>query len=97
MGNGGAMRVAPLGADFADDLDELVRQAPASAEVTHAHPEGQAGAIAMTIAEVTTTTPYLAGDKARPDEVRAGRGMMSSIGEGRPGGIRPAISTRPAE
>ena len=50
MGNGGAMRVAPLGAYFADDLDEVVRQARASAEVTHAHPDGQAGAIAIAIA-----------------------------------------------
>ena len=50
MGNGGAMRVAPLGAYFADDLDEVVAQARASAEVTHAHPEGQAGAIATAVA-----------------------------------------------
>ena len=50
MGNGGAMRVAPLGAYFADDLDEVVGQARASAEVTHAHPEGQAGAIAVAVA-----------------------------------------------
>ena len=50
MGNGGAMRVGPLGAYFADDLDELARQARASAEVTHAHPEGQAGAIATAVA-----------------------------------------------
>ncbi len=50
MGNGGAMRVAPLGAYFADDLEEVVRQAKASAEVTHAHPDGQAGAIAIAIA-----------------------------------------------
>lgn len=50
MGNGGAMRVAPLGAYFADDLDEVARQAKASAEVTHAHPDGQAGAIAVAIA-----------------------------------------------
>jgi ADP-ribosylglycohydrolase len=49
MGNGGAMRVAPLGAYFADDLDEVVRQARASAEVTHAHPDGQAGAVAVAI------------------------------------------------
>ena len=27
MGNGGAMRVAPLGAYFADDLDEVAEQA----------------------------------------------------------------------
>lgn len=50
MGNGGAMRVAPLGAYFADDLDEVVRQAKASAEVTHAHADGQAGAVAVAIA-----------------------------------------------
>lgn len=53
MGNGGAMRVAPLGAYFAADLDEVVRQAKASAEVTHAHPDGQAGAVAVAIAAAT--------------------------------------------
>lgn len=50
LGNGGGMRVAPLGAYFADDVDELIRQARYSAEVTHAHPEGQAGAIAIALA-----------------------------------------------
>jgi ADP-ribosylglycohydrolase len=50
MGNGGAMRVAPLGAYFADDPGLLVEQARASAAVTHAHPEGQAGAIAVAVA-----------------------------------------------
>ena len=50
MGNGAAMRVAPLGAYFADDTAELVRQATLSAEVTHAHPEGQAGAVAVALA-----------------------------------------------
>ena len=50
MGNGGAMRVAPLGAYFADDLDELIVQAEQSAEVTHAHPEGKVGAIAVALA-----------------------------------------------
>ena len=50
MGNGGAMRAAPLGAYFAGDLGALVEQARASAEVTHAHPDGQAGAIAVALA-----------------------------------------------
>jgi len=50
MGNGGAMRAGPLGAYFADDIPELIRQARFSAEVTHAHPEGQAGAIATALA-----------------------------------------------
>lgn len=50
MGNGGAMRVAPLAGYFADDPDRLVQEARRSAEVTHAHPEGQAGAIAAAVA-----------------------------------------------
>ena len=49
-GNGAAMRVAPLGAYFADDLDAVVGQATRSAEVTHAHPEGVAGAVAVATA-----------------------------------------------
>jgi len=50
MGNGAAMRVAPVGAYFADDLDEVVANAEASAVVTHAHAEGRAGAIAVAVA-----------------------------------------------
>lgn len=49
LGNGGAMRVAPVGAYFADDLDALVEHARRSAEVTHAHPDGQAGAVAAAL------------------------------------------------
>ncbi len=50
MGNGGAMRVAPLGAYFSDDIEKLREQAIRSAEVTHGHPEGQAGAVAIAAA-----------------------------------------------
>ncbi|MBZ0286172.1 MAG: ADP-ribosylglycohydrolase family protein, partial [Anaerolineae bacterium] len=50
FGNGGAMRVAPLGAYFADDLEAVVTNARLSAEITHAHPEGIAGAIAVAVA-----------------------------------------------
>src|SRR5512147_106163 len=35
MGNGSAMRVAPLGAYFSDDLEKCVTEAHASAMVTH--------------------------------------------------------------
>jgi ADP-ribosylglycohydrolase len=49
-GNGAAMRVAPLGAWFADDMDVVVEQANLSAAVTHAHPEAAAGAIAVAVA-----------------------------------------------
>lgn len=49
-GNGAAMRVAPLGAYFADDIEVVVENARRSAEVTHAHTEGIAGAIAVAVA-----------------------------------------------
>ena len=50
FGNGSAMRVAPLGAFFADDLALVVHHATLSAEVTHSHPEAIAGAIAIAVA-----------------------------------------------
>ena len=53
MGNGAAARAAPIGAYFADDFDAVVREAHASAEVTHSHLEGQAGAIATAVAAAT--------------------------------------------
>lgn len=49
-GNGAAMRVAPLGAYFADAVEQIPQQATFSAEVTHSHPEGIAGAIAVALA-----------------------------------------------
>jgi ADP-ribosylglycohydrolase len=50
MGNGSAMRVAPLGAYFANDLEQCAEEARASSLVTHTHPEGIAGAIAVAVA-----------------------------------------------
>lgn len=50
MGNGGAMRAGPIGGYFADDLAAAAEQGRLSAEVTHAHPEGQAGAMAVAVA-----------------------------------------------
>ena len=49
-GNGAAMRVAPLGAWFAEQPERIPEQARLSAMPTHAHPEGQAGAIAVAVA-----------------------------------------------
>ena len=49
MGNGGAMRVAPLGAYFADDLNLCADAARASSLVTHTHPEGVAGTVAVAV------------------------------------------------
>jgi ADP-ribosylglycohydrolase len=50
FGNGAAMRVAPLGAFFAHDVERCINEARLSAEVTHAHEEGIAGAIAVATA-----------------------------------------------
>jgi ADP-ribosylglycohydrolase len=53
MGNGSAMRVAPLGAYFADRVDQpaaIMAEAEKSAVVTHPHPEGVAGAQAIALA-----------------------------------------------
>jgi len=55
MGNGGAMRAAPVGAYFAGDLEQVVDEARRSAEPTHAHPDGQAGAIAVAVAAAIAT------------------------------------------
>ncbi|MCE7078955.1 ADP-ribosylglycohydrolase family protein [Streptomyces sp. ST2-7A] len=57
LGNGAAMRVAPLGAWYAGDPSAAAAAAVLSARVTHAHPEGVAGAVAVAVA-----TAILAGD-----------------------------------
>lgn len=49
-GNGAAMRIAPLGAYMAEDPARAAEHAAHSAEVTHAHPEAQAGAAAVAVA-----------------------------------------------
>lgn len=66
MGNGGAMRSAPIGAYFFDDYARTAAAARESAEVTHAHAEGQAGAIAVAIAAA-----WVARGGTRPDEMFA--------------------------
>ena len=61
-GNGGAMRAAPIGGFFYDDLKRTAKEAELSAEVTHAHIEGKAGAIAVAVAAaIATSRPYPAG------------------------------------
>ncbi len=49
LGNGAAMRIAPVGLFFHQDQD-LYEQASASAEVTHAHPVGMDGAAVQAFA-----------------------------------------------
>lgn len=63
-GNGAAMRVAPLGAWFRDDLKGAAEQARLSALTTHAHPEAVAGAVAVAVAAALAAAG--AGQPAAP-------------------------------
>ncbi|MFE0632108.1 ADP-ribosylglycohydrolase family protein [Streptomyces sp. NPDC058864] len=49
-GNGAAMRVAPLGAWLAADLEGTAEAAAAQAAVSHHHPEAAVGAVAVALA-----------------------------------------------
>ena len=50
FGNGSAMRVAPVGAYFADDLQRVCEEAEKSVVVTHTHEEAIVGAVAIAVA-----------------------------------------------
>lgn len=50
IGDGAAMRIAPVGVRFAFDPGRVVEQARRSAEVTHTHPVGIDGAVAQAAA-----------------------------------------------
>ncbi|MEU9047103.1 MULTISPECIES: ADP-ribosylglycohydrolase family protein [unclassified Kitasatospora] len=93
LGNGAAMRVAPLGAWFHDDLDEAAEQAALSAEVTHAHPEGVAGAVAVALAAALAArgrsgpSPAPAGSPApAPALALAGAELLTEVAERTPAG-----------
>jgi ADP-ribosylglycohydrolase len=62
FGNGGAMRAAPIGGYFHNDLSRTVKEAELSAEITHFHVEGRAGAIAVAVAAaIAANKPYPTG------------------------------------
>jgi ADP-ribosylglycohydrolase len=101
-GNGAAMRVAPVGAFFADDLDQAVEQARISAEVTHAHWEGIAGAIAVAVAAAIACTDdhgarplspalYLQAVSNRVPESEVRRRLSKAIEMGHGVGVAEAV------
>jgi ADP-ribosylglycohydrolase len=63
-GNGSAMRVSPVGFAF-DTLEDVIREAKRSAEVTHNHPEGIKGAQAV------GSAVFLARKGSSKEEIRA--------------------------
>lgn len=71
-GNGAAMRVAPLGAWYAGDVQEAVRQAEISSYVTHQHREAVTGCMAVAAAAALAADPpgdaaARPGDTSGPD------------------------------
>lgn len=64
-GNGAAMRIAPLGAYYADDPEQATHQAEISAYPTHQHREAVVGAMAVAAAAA------LAADPAGPPSPQA--------------------------
>ncbi|WP_128374921.1 ADP-ribosylglycohydrolase family protein [Streptomyces cavernae] len=56
-GNGAAMRIAPLGAWYADDPEQATHQAEISAYPTHQHREAVAGATAVAAAAALAAAP----------------------------------------
>lgn len=79
-GNGAAMRVAPLGAYFAGDPARAAAEATASAEVTHAHPEGVAGAVVVAVAAAEAASARISG--IRPTGVSFLEQLRAYAGEG---------------
>jgi len=69
MGNGAAMRVAPLGAFHAGDNRTAALQAWRSAEVTHAHPDAVLGAVAVAVAAAEAGWSRLTRSRPEPAEL----------------------------
>jgi len=81
FGNGAAMRVAPLGAYFSEDFARVADEAACQAEITHAHPEGLAGAIAVAIATAWAFRWQLQGRREDP------RQLLESVVQWTPAGV----------
>ena len=68
-GNGAAMRAAPLGAWHADSLAHAASQGVRAAEVTHSHPEGIAGGVAVAVAAAGAAAARLHGHCPSPGQM----------------------------
>ncbi|MFI1971354.1 hypothetical protein BLA24_30435 [Streptomyces cinnamoneus] len=68
-GNGAAMRIAPLGAWYADDPEQATHQAEISAYTTHQHREAVAGSMAVAAAAAIAASPARA---VTPEELLDG-------------------------
>ncbi|GAA4589778.1 ADP-ribosylglycohydrolase [Actinoplanes octamycinicus] len=95
-GNGAAMRAAPLGAWHADSLAHAATQGARAAEVTHAHPEGIAGGVAVTVAAAFATAARLDGLRPEPGQLLRATAMHTAPGVVRDG-LRDAATIKGVE
>jgi ADP-ribosylglycohydrolase len=85
-GNASAMRVAPLGAYFADDPALVIAEATRSAEVTHRHPEGVAGAVAVAVAAANTAAAHTATAHTATAHTATGADLLDAVAGALPRG-----------
>ncbi|MGW4912706.1 ADP-ribosylglycohydrolase family protein [Streptomyces sp. NPDC004270] len=81
-GNGAAMRIAPLGAWYADDPEQATHQAEISAYPTHQHREAVVGAMAVAAAAALAAAP---GGPPSPEALLDGVVALvprSAVGQG---------------
>jgi ADP-ribosylglycohydrolase len=91
-GNGSAMRAAPIGGYFNGDPTKAAEQAVLSSEVTHIHPEGIAGAVAVAVSSAL----------ANPTHPRSGSEFIQEVLKYTPGSqvadlIRDSLEISPEE
>ena len=67
FGNGGAMRIAPIGCYYYSDVAAIKEQAVLSARITHNHPEGLAGAVAQATAVGAALQHGLSNQPIKPE------------------------------
>jgi ADP-ribosylglycohydrolase len=84
LGNGAAMRAAPLGAWFRRDPEKAAAQALLAAEITHAHPEGIAGGVAVAVAAALAAGSGSAAGAGAAWEPRA---FLTATAELTPAGV----------
>ena len=83
FGNGSAMRVSPVGWAF-NTVEDVLRQAEASAAVTHNHPEGIKGAQAVALAIFRARTGTSKDDIRHEITARFGYDLSPTLNDIRP-------------
>lgn len=68
MGNGAAMRIAPVGAYYYDNIDKIKRLAFDASEVTHTNIEAKTGALAVALGAAFATRIRLNLERLTPQE-----------------------------